>query len=171
MKGLLLNNKEILLSYINTLTDRECKSLYLYLKDINDNKKREYFYFDINGDRVEENGIVKLTPKQYYKLVYMWEKKEKVTKCISLLAKHLETKNIVTKVSHYNMLIGWVERYYHKLLRYGDIQGEGEQRLQFCDIKNPTQAREYIEKVPESIRQEDSYCLYLVNKFGQEILK
>ena len=117
MKGLLLNNKEILLSYINTLTDSECKSLYLYLKDINDNKKREYFYFDINGDRVEENGIVKLTPKQYYKLVYMWEKKEKVTKCISLLAKHLETKNIVTKVSHYNMLIGWVERYYHKLLR------------------------------------------------------
>ena len=64
-------NKEILIGYINTLSEAECGRLYLILRD-NVQAKETYYYFNNKGERVNGGGAVALTKKQFEKLYTIW---------------------------------------------------------------------------------------------------
>ena len=66
-------NKDILLGYIATLPDRECKDIYYQLLG-RDTPEYELVIFD----------KVKLTQGQYSKLIWLWGK-EKIAACIQIL--------------------------------------------------------------------------------------
>ena len=165
-----LTNKEILISYINTLDDKDCKRIYLWAKDEVNMLTKDYLWFDLQGNQVQENwgNIVKLTPIQYYKLIYMWGE-DKSKDCISLLASWISKKNEEIKVSHYQLLNGWVERYYHKFTK--EQSKELDSFVNFASIKTIEGATHYISNTPPLVRDTCVYCSYLVNKFGTKILE
>ena len=158
-----LTNKEMLLALVNNMNERDCKKVYLAWSDIQSTTTRDYLYFDIDGNKIigGTSGLVKLTTKQYYKLIYSWGQ-DKTKACISLLAKRLDSNDYASKASHYNMLNGWVEKYYYKLKRYGDIVNEdtSEEDVPFSEINSKEQASKFVSKIPEFLRATDTYVVW-----------
>lgn len=72
-----MTNKELLLSYINTLPEKDCKRLYLILKDEVDNQG-DWCYFNCYGERVNSplGATVMLTPRQVNLLLNLWGTKK-----------------------------------------------------------------------------------------------
>lgn len=150
-----VDNKDILIGYIGTLSDSECKELYYYLIGKKDKSKYNYVY-----------QLVNLTEAQYSKLIWLWGK-DKTDKCIELLNEWLKEKGdkITKKISHYKQLITWVENKYYQLYPAND------KGLRFnSKIDTAWKAKEFVEKIPKELRAYDSEVKYLVNRFGPDIL-
>lgn len=150
-----IDNKDILLGYIGTLSDSECKEIYYYLTGLKD--KDSYSY---------KNGRVELTDGQYNKLVWLWGK-DKTDKCIALLNEWLEAKGdkITKKISHYRQLTSWVESKYYQLYPATD------KSLRFdSKIDTMWKAKKYVSKIPKELRAYDSEVKFLLNKYGKDIL-
>lgn len=148
-----VDNKDILIGLIGTLSDKECKEIYYLITSIKDD-------FDITI------GNVKLTEGQYNKLVWLWGK-DKTDKCIQILDSWLERKgNSITKtMSCYKQLISWVEDKYYQLYPTSD------KSLKFnSNIDTKWKAKRYIKRIPKELRAYDSEVKFLVNKFGIDIL-
>lgn len=148
------DNKDILIGYIATLSDKECKDIYYALNDIKI-PKRELIEFD----------LVKISQGQYSKLIWMWGK-DKTDECISILNEWLGRTVLRNPfVSHYRMLLGWVDNCYRlthkatdKTLRYNS------------EIDTAWKAKKYIKSIPEDLRAYDSEVKYLVERFGKNVL-
>lgn len=161
-----MDSKEILLAYINTLNDKECKSIYLMLKEFEVNKGK-YEMYTPDGV-ISEDGFIKLTPKQFHNLKYNWGE-EKLLACLGILGKYLEGGKKV-RASHYNLLKGYAETQYN-LNKRKKPKGINKQiDIKFDEIQSKAQARLYISKIPEYLRSEDVYVGYLVNRWGEDIL-
>lgn len=148
-----IDNKDILLGYIGTLSDSECKDIYYYLTGLKDT----YSY---------KNGRVELTDGQYNKLVWLWGK-DKTDKCIALLNEWLESKGdkITKKISHYRQLTSWVENKYYQLYPATD------KSLRFdSKIDTTWKAKKYVSKIPKELRAYDSEVKFLLNKYGKDVL-
>ena len=86
------DNKEILIGYIGTLPDKDCKEIY-YLLQGRDTPEYEMMIFD----------KVKLTQGQYTKLIWLWGK-EKTDACIQILNDWIIKKNVNHPVAYYKNL-------------------------------------------------------------------
>ena len=160
-----MQSKEILQAYINTLTDRECKTIYLMLKDL-ENSKGKYEYYDEDANK-SKDGIIKLTPKQYHNILNRWGI-DKTKECFKLLAKYLASGKKV-KAAHYTLLNGWIETQYNQTHKQRGRQPK-HIAIKFEDVKSKAQARVYVAQVPPELRTVDAYVEYLVNRYGVEIL-
>lgn len=160
-----MQSKEILQAYINTLTDRECKSIYLMLKDLQ-NSKGQYEYYDENGQQTKD-GLVKLTPKQYYNILHTFGE-EKAKGCFKILSNYLASGKKV-RASHYTLLKGWVETQYNQSHKKCGRQPK-HIAIRFDDVQSKAQARIYVAQVPPELRGVDVYVEYLVNRWGEDIL-
>ena len=148
------DNKDILIGYIGTLTDKECKDIY-YLLQGKDIPEYEYVYFD----------KVKLTQGQYNKLIWLWGK-DKLTECIKILNDWIKKKNIGRPISYYKCLLGWVESAYYR------THPADDKSIRFnSEIDTEWKAKRYIQRIPKELRAYDSEVKYLVERFGSNILK
>ena len=71
------------------------------------------------------------------------------------------------RASHYTLLNGWIETNYNN---HHKKRGRKPIEIKFDEIKTKAQARLYVANVPETIRSEDVYVNFLVNRFGVDIL-
>lgn len=148
------SNKEILLSYVSTLTDEECKKAYYTLRNL-EVPTIDWLEFD----------LVKLTKFQYSKLVFIWGE-DKTSKCIEILNSWLNKKNITKTISHYYNLLTWVEQDYTK--RYGFSK---DKSIKFSSkLDTASKARKYIQSIPKEMRAYDTEVRFLVERFGSKIL-
>lgn len=150
-----INNKDILIGYISTLTDRECKDIY-YL--VTGNKDKYTF----------SKGLVKLTDQQYNKLIWIWGK-DKTDKCIDILDEWMQKKGDKLKpnLSCYSQLITWVDNAYYNLY---PLDKKDKTIIHTNSIDTAWKARKYIRSVPAELRAYDSEVKYLVQRFGKDIL-
>ena len=149
--------KDILIGYIQTLSDEDCHNLYFLLTTTGTG------YMD---KRTWSSGYVKLTPDQYNKLVWMWGK-DKTDKCVGILNKWLEKKEdwARNKISHYRLLTTWVEDAYYRK------HGGADKSLRYSsEIDTAWKAKKYIEGLPPELRGYDTEARILVNRFGPKIL-
>ena len=166
-------NKEILIGYINTLSEAECGRLYLILRD-DVQAKETYYYFNNKGERVNGGGSVALTPKQFNKLYTIWGS-QKFKQVIALQGRVNEAKakrDGINKRSDYLKLLGWTEKYYYKLLRFGEIKegvGREDDCLNFSLNITLENAKKFISLLPSEVRDDDTYCLWLFDKFGGKL--
>lgn len=158
-----MNSKDILIAYINTLSDRECKSIFLLLKEM-EGAKGKYEMYNSEGVK-DDNGLIKLTPRQYHALAQSWSE-EKLKYCFDVLSKYLASGKKV-RASHYTLLNGWVETSY---INSHKKRGRKPLTVRFEDIKSKAQAILYVANVPASMRGDDVYVNYLVNRWGVDIL-
>ena len=148
------DNKEILIGYIGTLSDKECKEIYYLLQNT---KIPEYdmVIFD----------KVRLSQGQYSKLIWLWGK-EKTDECIKILNEWIIKKNIDKPISCYKNLMGWVENAYYK------THPATDKSLKFdSKIDTEWKARRYVQRLTPELRAYDSEVKFLVEKFGTKILK
>lgn len=148
-----VSNKDILIGYIGTLSDKECKDIYYLITGYKDNLDLEF-------------GNVKLTDGQYNKLVWLWGK-DKTDACIQILNEWLLNKGekITKKISHYRQLIGWVESKYYQ------THPASDKSLRFnSKIDTAWKAKRYIQRIPPELRAYDSEVKFLVQRFGDKIL-
>ena len=149
------SNKDILIGLVQTLSDEDCKELYYY----------------IVGKKDESNGVlnfnlVHLTQNQYNKLIWLWGK-DKTTECIDILDKWLVKKGDKVKpyLSHYKSLLGWVEGVYYRSHPVEKVEKFNS------SIDTMWKAKRYIKSIPPELRANDSEVKFLVERFGQDILK
>lgn len=161
-----MDSKEILLAYINTLNDKECKSIYLMLKELEGNKGK-YELYNSQGV-VSEDGLIKLTPKQFHNLKYSWGE-EKLVSCLSILYDYLSSGKKF-KASHYNLLRGYAETQYNLTHKKRGPKPTKSINIRFDEVQSKAQARLYVANIPEYLRSEDVYVGYLVNRWGSDIL-
>jgi hypothetical protein len=150
-----INNKDILIGYISTLTDRECKDIYYLITG----SKDKYTF---------SKGLVKLTDQQYNKLIWIWGK-EKADRCIDILDEWMQKKGDKLKpnLSCYNQLITWVDNAYYNLY---PLDKKDKTIIHTNSIDTAWKARKYIRSVPAELRAYDSEVKYLVQRFGKDIL-
>lgn len=149
-----VSHKDILLGYIGTLPDSECKDIYYLLQD----KK-------IPNKELMEFDRVKLTTGQYNKLVWLWGK-EKTDICIQMLNEWMEKKNVTKNISCYKNLIGWVETAYYRKYPANDKSLKFDSR-----IDTEWKARRYVKRIPPELRAYDTEIKFLVERFGTKILQ
>lgn len=149
------SNKDILIGLVQTLSDEDCKELYYYIVG----KKDE------SGGTLSFN-LVHLTQNQYNKLIWLWGK-DKTTECIDILDKWLVKKGDKVKpyLSHYKSLLGWVEGVYYRSHPIEKVEKFNS------SIDTMWKAKRYIKSIPPELRANDSEVKFLVERFGQDILK
>lgn len=146
-------NKDILIGYIGTLSDKECKEIY-YLLQGKDTPEYELVIF----------GKVQLTQGQYNKLIWLWGK-DKTLKCIDILNEWIEKRGIKNPISYYKSLISWVENAYYRKYPASD------KSLKFnSEIDTEWKAKRYVQRIPAELRAYDSEIKFLVERFGTKIL-
>ena len=150
-----VDNKDILIGLVGTLTDEEC---------------REVYYMIMGGVKDKINIVrdkVQLTQGQYDKLVWLWGK-SKTDKCIDILNDWLTEKGdkITRKISHYRQLIGWVENKYYQLYPANDKSLKYDSKIDTLH-----KAQQYVKRIRPELVAYDSEVKYLVNKFGPKVLK
>ena len=147
-------NKDILLGYIATLPDKDCKDIYYQLLG-RDTPEYELVIFD----------KVKLTQGQYSKLIWLWGK-EKVAACIQILNDWIIKKGIDKPISCYKSLLGWVENAYYR------THPADDKSLKFDSaIDTEWKAKRYVQRIPKELRAYDSEIKYLVERYGTKILE
>lgn len=141
-------NKEMLLGYINCLSEEDCGHLFSFITGEED--KTNILSFD----------LVKLSENEYNNLIWRWGE-FKTEKCIQLLNEWLKTRTKVYKyMSHYRNLIGWVERKYYQLYPVKDKSVQN-----YIEIKRRWQALKYIRSVPKELRADDCEIQMLIDRF------
>lgn len=147
------SNKDILLGYIGTLPDKDCKEIY-YLLQNKDKPEYELMHFD----------KVQLSEGQYNKLIWLWGK-DKVEACIKILNDWIIKKNIDKPISCYKSLTSWVEQAYYR------TNPATDKSLKFdSSIDTAWKAKRYVKRIPPELRAYDSEVKYLVERYGKEIL-
>lgn len=147
------SNKDILIGYIGTLPDKECKEIYYLLQNKNI-PEYEMIIFD----------KVKLSQGQYNKLIWLWGK-EKVEACIKILNDWIVKKGIDKPISCYKSLISWVEQAYYR------SHPADDKSLKFnSSIDTEWKAKKYVQRIPKELRAYDSEIKFLVERFGTHIL-
>ena len=169
-----MTSKEMLLAYINTLSNDDCAEIYLILLDkIKPSEEVEYRMYDENLNRVETLSLgkrfVTLARQQFRRLLSMWGT-DKLKSCIKIYLDNGSKNNMLAGWNDYRQLTGWVEREYNRLNRYGDIKCEGysEGTLPFPDITTKREAIEYIKKISMEDWEDNPYVFYLRNKYKIE---
>ena len=149
-----ISNKDILIGYIGTLPDRECREIY-YMLQSKGIPEYELVIFD----------KVKLTQGQYNKLIWLWGK-EKVDACVKILNDWIAKKGIDKPISYYKSLIGWVENAYYR------THPADDKSLKFdSTIDTEWKAKRYVQRIPKELRAYDSEVKYLVERFGIKVLE
>ena len=149
-----VDNKEILIGYIATLSDKECKDIYYWLTD---KKIPLHDFLEFNN--------VKITQGQYDKLIWMWGI-DKTNECIKILDDWLSKTELKNKyLSHYKQLIGWVENAYYNTHPANDKSIKYRMK-----IDTAWKAKKYIKNIPPELRAYDGDIKFLVERFGAKIL-
>jgi hypothetical protein len=171
----MMRSKDILLAYINTLSDDDCAEIYFILMDkIKPSEEVEYKMYDENINRVEEDEpldkkLVSLSSQQIRRLLNMWGA-DKLKSCIKIYLDAGSKNRMLEGWNDYRQLTGWVEREYNRQNRYGKIncKGYSENTLPFPDITTKKEAMEYIKKMSMEDREDNPYVFYLRNRYKIE---
>lgn len=167
-----MRSKEILLAYINTLSDDDCAEIYFILMDkIKPNDELEWRLYtkELNVATDEDEECVKLTRQQFRRLLNMWGA-DKFKSCIKIYLDTGSKNRMLEGWNDYRQLTGWVEREYNRQNRYGKIncKGYSENTLPFPDITTKKEAMEYIKKMSMEDREDNPYVFYLRNRYKIE---
>ena len=171
----MMRSKEILLAYINTLSDDDCAEIYFILADkIKPDREIEYRMYDENlnvvmEDELLDKKVVTLARQQFRRLLNMWGS-DKFKSCVKIYLDTGSKNNTLYGWNDYRQLTGWVEREYNKQNRYGTIscKGYSENTLPFPDITTKREAIEYIKKISMEEREDNPYVFYLRNRYKIE---
>ena len=168
----MMTSKEILLSYINTLSNDDCAEIYLILQDKvrpDDNVEWKLYTRDLNVATREDEECVKLTKQQFRRLFNMWGV-DKLKSCINIYLNYGSKSRMLEGWNDYRQLTGWVVRTYNRLNRYGALECGGyvEEALPFPDITTKKEAKEYIQRISMEDRDDNPYVFYLKNKYKIE---
>ena len=174
-----MSSKEMLLGYINTLSEQDCANLYFILHGVM--KDARYVYFNSQGEEIEVDettadmgSFIKLTRNQYGTLMYKYGK-EKLVECIKILFIASKDKSRLGEYNRFRHLTGWVEAEYNRLHRYSELHDSGydESIPPFTQIETKEQAIKWINSLPKANQYDDAYVIYLKNKFNiaKEMLK
>lgn len=147
------SNKDILIGLIQTLNDKKCKDIYFAIQDM-DKPPRD----------LKEFGKVRLTIEQYSRLLELWGE-DKLNKCIEILDKWLNKITPRKFISHFRMLIGWVDDEYRKQ------SGSKDNTMSFDKIDTTWKARKYVRSIPQELIPYSADVKFLVDRFGTEILQ
>jgi hypothetical protein len=147
------SNKDILIDYILTLSDKECRDAWFILqnKTLPNEEKLEF-------------DLVKLTQQEYDKLIWMWGK-VKTDRCVGILNEWLKDKDISRPLHHFRQLTGWVETKYYRLYPMDDKGLKYNQ-----DIDTMWKAKKYIKRIPKELWDYDREVRFYVEKFGKNVL-
>lgn len=184
MKSNGLTSKEILLAYINTLSETRCKQAYVILQEEFNHRRIKYLKF--NKDGIEDKqGTVRLRKQDYTKIVteygqeYFLKACEKMANYIKYLEDNQESnpkysrtlRDLRTRNHYKDIVQGWIrrdlERDYPRLLKQKDT-------IDFFEIDSVDKAKIYINNIPEELRYNNYEIEYLVNKYPQlleEVIK
>lgn len=147
------SNKDILIDYILTLTDKECRDSWFILQ----NQR-------VPNEEKLEFDLVKLTQEEYDKLIWMWGK-VKADRSIEILNKWLKEKEITRPLHHFKQLTTWVETKYYQLYPMDDKSLNYTQK-----IDTAWKAKKYIRRIPKELWGYDREVRYYVEKFGKDVL-
>ena len=148
------NNKDILIDYILTLTDEECRDGWFILQNMKLPKANQL-----------EFDLVKLSQQEYDKLIWLWGK-VKTDRCIEILNEWLKTKNISRPLHHFKQLTGWVETKYYRLYPMDDKS----MRYSQGRIDTLWKAKKFVKRIPKELWNYDREVRFLVEKFGHDVL-
>lgn len=175
-------DKEILLAYCSTLSDRKCKIAYQLLTERFEIHRKKYLLFNREGEEATApQGKVRLRPYQlerilkvyghhglhilieilYDYIVYLennWE-------CVVAGKKKLRD---LQSISHYGILTkGWVAEKFHRLYPNFSLgrEDEEEELIDFFKIENKTQAIKFIKQTPPELRYDNEDIVYLYTKY------
>lgn len=173
-----LTNKEILIAYCNTLSESASQKAYVILQEEFGTRKIKYMKFDGTGTECK-NGVVRLRKQDYNKIIaeygleYFLQACTKMAGYIQFLQDNEEynpkykrtLRDLKTRNHYIDITKGWIAR---------DLDAEGCKRnkqskcdIDFFDIENPTQAREYISHIPKELRVNNYEVEFLFNKYPE----
>lgn len=172
-----LTSKEILLAYVNTLSETRCKQAYIILQEEFGHRRIKYLKF--NKDGIEDSkGTVRLRKQDYNKIIeeygqeYFLKACEKMASYIKYLEDNQESnpkysrtlRDLRTRNHYRDITQGWIrrdlERDYPRLLKQKDA-------IDFFEIDSIDKAKQYINNIPEELRYNNYEIEYLVNKYPQ----
>lgn len=178
MNSFTIGNKELLLGYVNSLTEAECRKMYLVIQgEVEDNSK--WVMFDCYGNRVNSNPSVMLKQTQLEYLLDIWGEK-KTRDIIALQGKLNDNRKARDEVdirSDYFKIMNYTEAYYYKLHRldanYYDrvAVGDEDNVISFTATISLKEAKEFIKRIPSELRDTDGYCQWLFNMWGDSLYK
>lgn len=167
-----LTSKEMLLAHINTLSEQDCANIYFILTD--KQREEDYVWLNDSGDIVDDDdsnnsGLIKLTPTQMGRLIHRFGV-DKFKACVKILIANNIKNNFLPEYSSYRAMVGWVEKEYNRLNRWGELNclGYTESVPPFSLVDTKEQAINWIKLVPTKYRYTDPYVFYLRNKFNVE---
>ena len=167
-----LTSKEMLIAHINTLSEQDCANIYFILTD--KQRGEDYVWLNDSGDIVDDgdsssSGLIKLTPTQMGRLISKFGV-DKFKACVKILIANNIKNNFLPEYSSYRAMVGWVEKEYNRLNRWGELNCSGytESVPPFSLVDTKEQAINWIKLVPTKYRYTDPYVFYLRNKFNIE---
>lgn len=167
-----LTSKEMLIAYINTLSEQDCANIYFILTD--KQREEDYVWLNDSGDIVDDDDssnsrLIKLTPSQMGRLIHRFGV-DKFKSCVKILIANNIKNNFLPEYSSYRAMVGWVEKEYNRLNRWGELNclGYTESVPPFSLVDTKEQAINWIKLVPTKYRYTDPYVFYLRNKFNIE---
>lgn len=168
-----LTSKEMLIAHINTLSEQDCANIYFILTD--KQREEDYVWLDDSGSIVDTDctidnpRLIKLTPSQMGRLIHRFGV-DKFKACVKILIANNIKNNFLPEYSSYRAMVGWVEKEYNRLNRWGELNclGYTESVPPFSLVDTKEQAINWIKLVPTKYRYTDPYVFYLRNKFNIE---
>ena len=177
-------NQEVLLGFVATLKDGQCKEAYQMLLERFNPKRARIMKF--NREAIQSvQGKVRLTPRQYEMIlencgeVYFHRAVEILYDYIVHLEERADSEVVARRrlkeynsISHYYKLTkGWVAQ---RVTDEMNVQPEATQSLyneslNFYDIETLEQAREYINQLPNELRINNPEVEFLCNRFPELI--
>lgn len=174
------SDRETLIAYISTLSDKKCKEAYQILLERFEIHRARCLTFNREGIETKPpEGKIRLTPNEFDRVLNEYGEQGFHELCeilydyivnleeraVSEVVARTRLKNY-QKISHYYKLTkGWVAQRYTEAHPELAIINENPP-LSFGLIKTKGQAIEYIKSIPNELRFDNPEIVYLVQAYG-----
>lgn len=173
-----LSDKEILIAFCSTLSDKNSKIAYQILTERFDIHRAKHLLFNRNGVQVNApEGKIRLTSNQYKMVLeelgeqifhracellydYICNLEERVSYGDIVAKQRLKEYNKITH--YYRIMRGWVAQ----KLEQEFPQRYNDRTLKFEEVSNKKQAMDYINSIPKEYRLNNNEIVFLVTKYG-----
>lgn len=182
-----LTAKETLIGYAGTLTEKQAKEAYQMLLERFSSKRARVIKFNRNGVQDSINGKVRLTPREYERLIeergelYFHRVVEIIYDYICYLEDRAESEVTTRRrlkeyqrISHYYKLTkGWVAEKYNQEhnIQTGATSKAYNKSLSVWDIETLEQAQTFYNELPSELKINNPEVEYLATRFPELILR
>lgn len=171
-----LTSKEVLQGFIQTLSERQCKEAFQFLREKYDRSKVRMVRLNVNGEE-DDMGLVRLRPKELEKLLladgeykFYWKVKKLHTYLEDLKARAeveageaRQRWKTYEKISHYYRLSkGWVEECFKT---EAHPPARPTETIDFYSIANIDEARRYLDTIPKTLWHNNAEVEWIIMKY------